>query len=474
MPGETAPAEAGTNTDIGALVAEQLNILLTYLERPDVVWQLLLLLAIVVLSYILGVLSHRWLNLFAIRLVRGHSQQTRDLVLNRWLPAIDQLDWPIMTLVLLYVSIPLFGNQGREVGLLAYSTNFFWILLAYQMTLTVLYALLRRQAVQRYHKSIFAPAFGLGMTWAILSFLNIDAVLDLQLGRLFDTNITLGNFIGALIVLYIFIVVSRVVQDVMRAGFARFDSDPGLVNSVLTITRYLVIIFGIIFTLTTLGFNPATLAAIAGGLSLGAGLGLQGIISNFFSGVVLLLEQTIRPGDVVVIGTDMGTVKQINIRATTINRFDNVDLIIPNENLMTSTVTTYNTRAAKKRVEVRVGASYNSDPTLVRKVLEETAAKHGLVLDDPPPAAYFLSFGESSLDFVLWAWVADNDKRWGTQSDLHYMVAQAFQKNNIEIPFPQRDIHVRMPDPSTTDVMSGEGQAHFQQSQQGVTEEAEP
>lgn len=456
-------------SDAAAIASEQINILLAYLERPDVRLQLLALVFVMVLSYLLAMGFHLWLIHFARRRLRGRSAELKDTVMNRWIPAVDQLDWPLAALLLVYLLIPFLQAQDHKVGLLRYFTTFFWILLVYQAALTVLYAVFSRPAVRRYHRSIFAPTFVLLAIWAVLSFLNIDEVLRIQLGQLFETNITLGNLIGAFIVLYIFIVISWVVQDAMRAGFSRFESDAGLVNSVVTITRYLVMILGIVITLNTLGFSAATLAAIAGGLSLGAGLGLQRIVGNFVSGIVLLLEQSVRPGDVVIIGNDMGVVRQINIRSTIVNRFDNVDLVIPNENLMTSTVTTYNTELERKRVEVRVGASYNADPTQVRKVLEDTAARHGLVLSDPPPAAYFLGFGESSLDFVLWAWVADNDKRWGTQSDLHYMVSRAFKDHGIEIPYPQRDLHLRMPQEQTTWQSND-----VQQSQQGITEENLP
>lgn len=461
--------------DVIAVVQKQINILLAYLERPDVVLQLAVLLIIGVISYFSALLFHWLLVRLARRYLRGRSQETRDNVLNRWLPAIDQLDFPIVSLVLIYVAIPLVQARGEAVGLLFSSTLFFWVVLAYQVLLTVLYAVFRRKGVRRYHYAVLNPAFFVVMFSAIVSLLNIEEIRRIPLGLLFDTTITLGGLIGAALVLYVFFVASWVIQDVLRIGFNRFDSDPGLVNSILTITRYLVLIFGIIITLNTLGFSPTTLAAVAGGLSLGAGLGLQRIVGNFVSGIILLLEQSVRPGDIIIVGNDMGIVEKITIRSTIVTRLDNVDLVVPNENLMTSTVTTYNTALSRKRVEVRVGASYASDPTQVRQVLEDTAAKHGLVLDDPPPAAYFLGFGDSSLDFVLWAWVSDNQYRWGTQSDLHYMVDHAFKVHGIEIPYPQRDIHMRMPNrDAEAERTRSEPTPEYEQSQQGITEENEP
>jgi potassium-dependent mechanosensitive channel len=467
--------------DALAVVDRQINILLAYLERPDVLLQVAVLLAIAALSYVLALLFFRVLVRITRPYLRGRSEETRDSVLNRWLPAIDQLDFPLLALLLIYVAVPLVQARGGAVGLLFSSTIFFWVVLAYQVLLTVLYAVFRRKSVRRYHYAILNPTF-IGVTlWAVLSFLNINEIFSIQFGQLFDTPITVGSLIGAALVLYGFLAASWVTQDVLRAALGRVDSDPGLVNSILTISRYLVLIFGVIVTLNTLGFSPATLAAVAGGLSLGAGLGLQRIIGNFVSGIVLLVEQSVRPGDVIIVGNDMGVVQKITVRSTIVNRFDNVDLVVPNENLMTSTVTTYNTALARKRVEVRVGVSYGADPTEVRKVLEETAAKHGLVLKDPPPAAYFLDFGDSSLSFVLWAWVDHNDHRWGTQSDLHYMVNHAFSEHGIEIPFPQRDVNLRMPGQQEIATVDAYERSHqrqpteqLQPSQQGITEENFP
>jgi len=464
--------ETTTTENTLAIVEEQINILLAYLERPDVQLQIIILVGITILSYVLAIIAYRGLVHYAKRYLRGRSEQVKDSIMNRWIPALDQLDFPLIALLLIYITIPFVETRGNAVGLLFLSTIFYWVLMAYQVVLTLLYAVFRRKAVRRYHKSVFAPAFVLIILWGILSFLNIDEILQIQLGLFFETSITLGNLISAFLVLYVFIVFSRIIQDVLRTGFSRFESDPGLVNSILTITRYLVMVFGVVITLTTLGFSPATLAAIAGGLSLGAGLGLQRIVGNFFSGIILLLEQSVRPGDVVTIGNDMGVVQKITIRSTIVNRLDNVDLVIPNENLITSTVTTYNTPLARKRVEVHVGASYDAEPTHVRKVLESTAAKHGLVLDDPAPTAYFLGFGNNSLNFVLWAWVSHNDYRWSTQSDLHYMVSHAFKEHGIVIPYPQRDIHIHTAEQAAQQQVSEhEGNFEISQPQPGAADD---
>lgn len=443
MPDQVTDPVNQTVVTAGEILGRQFDILRAYLERPAIQQQLLLLLLLVLVALVLSLGLQALLRRVAHQFLLGRSEALRESVLERWLPAINQLNYPIAALVV--ISVVTAWLRGREVpvGLISASMALFWALLAYQIVLTVLYALFTRQTIRRYHLYVFNPAFVLVLLTVVVTFLDIDGIASFELGVLFETSITLGNLLTAVIVFYIFIVVSWLMQDVVQVVLDRLESDPGLINSVITILRYVILILGVVATLSVIGFSPTTLAAIAGGLSLGAGLGLQRIIANFSSGIVLLLEQSVRPGDVIVFEGEMGVVKKLNIRSTIVNRFDNVDMIIPNENLTNSTVVTYNTELARKRVEVRVGVSYDANPSQVRKVLVETAEKHGLVIDDPPPAAFFLGFGDSSLDFVLWAWVKDNGDRWGTQSDLHYMVAAALREYDIEIPYPQRDLHLR-------------------------------
>ena len=186
-----------------------------------------------------------------------------------------------------------------------------------------------------------------------------------------------------------------------------------------------------------------TLALISGGLSVGIGFGLQEIVANFISGIVLLFEQSLRPGDVVSMENEMGIVKSLGIRATTVRTLDNVEVIVPNQAFLTSAVTTYTKSDRIVRVKIPVGVSFGSDPKEIREVLLTIARQHHLVQEKPEPAVRFIGFGDSSIDFQLEIWLDDPMLAMTIKSDLRFMIWKAFAKRNIEIPFPQRDLHLR-------------------------------
>jgi small-conductance mechanosensitive channel len=216
-----------------------------------------------------------------------------------------------------------------------------------------------------------------------------------------------------------------------------------VVNAGLTIGRYVVIAGAVVIVAAALGVDPRALAIITGGLSVGIGFGLQEIVANFVSGIVLLFEQSLRPGDVVSMENEMGTVKSLGIRATTVRTRDNVEVIVPNQAFLTSAVTTYTKTDRIVRVKIPVGVSYGSDPKEIREVLLEVARQHNLVQEKPEPVVRFIGFGDSSLDFQLEIWLDDPMLTMSIKSDLRFMIWTAFTKRNIEIPFPQRDLHLR-------------------------------
>jgi potassium efflux system protein len=166
-------------------------------------------------------------------------------------------------------------------------------------------------------------------------------------------------------------------------------------------------------------------------------------VANFISGILLLFEQSLRPGDIVSVGGEMGEVKKLSIRATTVNTFDNIELIVPNQLFLTSTVTSYTRTDRFVRVLIPIGVSYNSDPEAVRETLLAVAQRHGLVQEQPEPVVHFMGFGDSSLDFRLAVWVDDPLLRLNVASDLRFMIWKAFAEHSIEIPFPQRELHLR-------------------------------
>jgi small-conductance mechanosensitive channel len=221
----------------------------------------------------------------------------------------------------------------------------------------------------------------------------------------------------------------------------------GARESIATITNYLGIALVIIITLAIAGMDFSRLAIIAGALSVGIGFGLQNVVNNFVSGLILLFERPIKTGDWIAAGGVEGHVKKISIRSTQIETFDSADIIIPNSELISGNLTNWELKDKVGRIRVPVGVAYGSNTGLVRDLLIKVATEHDSVitknLNIPDPVVMFLSFGDSSLDFDLRCFIKDIKKRASVVSDLNFAIDAIFRENDIEIPFPQRDIHLQ-------------------------------
>lgn len=257
-------------------------------------------------------------------------------------------------------------------------------------------------------------------------------------------NFSLGA-IGVAIALFVLgYLATRAFQKWLDGAYLpNTQLDSGLRNSIVTSAGYVGIIAACTLPFAYLGFNFEKLAIVAGALSLGIGFGLQSIVSNFVSGLILLWERAIKVGDWVVIGEDQGIVRRINVRSTEIETFDRQMVIVPNSNLISGVVKNWVRGDRLGRIIVAIGVSYDSDPERVREILLECANKLETILKEPKPSVLFMGFGNSSLDFELRCFVADVDTSLGTRSDLRFAILRAFRDEKIEIPFPQRDLNLR-------------------------------
>ncbi|MFO7604482.1 MAG: mechanosensitive ion channel [Gammaproteobacteria bacterium] len=223
-----------------------------------------------------------------------------------------------------------------------------------------------------------------------------------------------------------------------------------------TISGYLGFALTVIVSLSIAGADFTHLAIIAGALSVGIGFGLQNIVNNFVSGLILLFERPIKTGDWIIVGTTEGYVKRIRIRSTQIQTFDRADVIVPNSELISGQVTNWMLHDNEGRVTVRVGVAYGTDTEKVKALLLHCASENAHIIQDTDkyqPKVLFMGFGESSLDFQLRVFVQNIDDRLSVISDLNFAIDKIFRENNIEIPFPQRDIHIR----SMPESFSGSG-----------------
>ena len=266
-----------------------------------------------------------------------------------------------------------------------------------------------------------------------------------QIGR---TWISLSTIIEFTIVIAVVVLLSRVIRRVLRTRvLARTKLDTGLQYAIARIIGYIVLVLGLIIGLETLGVNLSSLAVVAGALGVGIGFGLQNIIGNFVSGLILLAERPIQMGDRIDLGNNtVGKVVRIGARATHVLTNDNIMVIVPNSEFISGRVVNWTHIDPRVRFHVDLGVSYDTDPHLVEKLLLEIAAASPNVLKDPAPTVAFKAFGDSALHFELRVWAADMTHRPGAlESQLNFAIWDKFKQHGIEIPFPQRDLHVKEP-----------------------------
>lgn len=267
----------------------------------------------------------------------------------------------------------------------------------------------------------------------------------------------LGNDVVTISAL-LYLVISLILLFYLSAKFrnllqnkilVRYSIDIGVRQAISTIVRYIIIVVGLAIIIQSAGIDLSFLAIMAGALGVGIGFGLQNITNNFVSGLVILFERPVKIGDRIELTNPSGDVingdvVNISARASTILTNDNIAVIVPNSNLISSTVINWSYNERKVRFRYPVGVHYKEDPEKVRKLLVEVAMENDAVLKDPPPDVQFLNFGDSSLDFMLRVWTTKYIQRRGfLRSQLNFAIHKKFKEHNIEIPYPQRDLHLR-------------------------------
>jgi small-conductance mechanosensitive channel len=260
-----------------------------------------------------------------------------------------------------------------------------------------------------------------------------------------DTTITLGTMLYlTVLVVALFYITGKLKTWIVEGLLLRSQVELGVRHAVGNIVRMVFLAFGLIIILQTAGINLSSLTVLFGALGIGVGFGLQGVTNNFVSGIILLLERPIKVGDRIEVGNVNGDVINISPRATTIVTNDNIAIIVPNADFISSKVVNWSYTNRNVRFNFPVGVSYGSDPEQVRSVLLEVARAHHGVLKEPGPSVLFDSFGDSALNFVLRVWTRDFSTVPGVlRSELYFAISRTFKEHGIEIPFPQRDLHIK-------------------------------
>jgi potassium efflux system protein len=261
-----------------------------------------------------------------------------------------------------------------------------------------------------------------------------------EIGQL---RISLVRILAGIVLFIALLLATRLLQRWMRERAVQSRIDPGIANSIETVLGYAGTWLAALVALSYAGLDITNLAIVAGALSVGIGFGLQSIVNNFVSGLILLIERPIKIGDRVMIGDREGHVRSINVRATEIETADRASVIVPNSELITGRVVNWSHRDWRGAVSVKVGVAYDADPDQVIAILKACAVDHPHVLPEPPPDAALEAFGDSALLFNLRVSLPDIDKAYGVQSDLRIAILKALRAAGIEIPFNHLDVTLR-------------------------------
>lgn len=286
----------------------------------------------------------------------------------------------------------------------------------------------------------------------LLSWLPIHAArkaagqaLDASYFKLGNLPVTPFFLLKTILFMTLLVLASRLGRKILRDRIlSRTSLDEGLQYALSVGVGYLIFFVGLTIGLQSLGLNLSSIAFLGGAIGIGIGVGLQAIVNNFVSGIILLAERPIKVEDRVEIEGLTGDVVKIAARSTWVRTNENVVIIVPNSEFTSQRVTNWTANDRTVRISISVGASYSSDPTLVKELLLQVAKGHPDVLNEPAADVIFTDFGDSSLDFELRVWTMNQVRTPQIlKSDLYFSIFDIFKRNGIEIPFPQRDLHLR-------------------------------
>jgi len=294
--------------------------------------------------------------------------------------------------------------------------------------------------------------------------LNVRTWVNEQIVALLDFNIVggsgnimLGGVLGFFAILLLGFALSTSLRFLLREELLkRLHLKRGIPELISTTLHYLLLLLVFLFAVNTGGVALNKFTVLTGALGVGVGFGLQNIINNFVSGLILQFERPIRIGDIVEVGAGVtGPVTRIGIRSSTVQTFQGAEVIIPNASFISSNVTNWTLSESRRRLDLPVGVAYGTDPKLVKELLERPAIQHPDVLTSPEPEAFFMGFGDSALNFELRFWVMQESNTVKVKSEVALEVMRLLDDAGIEIPFPQRDLRLRSVDAEAAAALSG-------------------
>jgi small-conductance mechanosensitive channel len=398
-----------------------------------------LLIAISAVSYLPGLLTAR-----AFRRYRESPRVTGSRGLKIGLELLSASLWPLWAILfysLFGILIRITKTEGHPFGLIPILLFFLLYRLVISLSKEFLPPGRRRRRIRR----VILP-----IVFALIILQQLGLLKDIAgwLGHPFfkfgAADISVFSILLAVGLMAAFVLGARLLSDLLGSRvLPGIGVDPTTSTSLGTLVRYCLVVIGFFMGLSSLGFDLSTLKIVLGALGVGVGFGLQNVVNNFASGLIILIERRVKQGDIVRIGEKDARVTTIGLRSSVVHTRSGHDIIIPNSDLVGSQVTNFSHRDRLIRVDIPVGVSYGSDPNQVRDILLDAAREERRVLDQPSPDVLFKQYGNSSIDFELRIWINEPWLFPSVRSVLYFSIWYKLKQANIEIPFPQTDLHVR-------------------------------
>ncbi len=424
-----------------------INRLIIFVGRPQVRMQLIALALVILLALIISFVIWRLIGPPLNRVIKARLQGRTRAVAKFLALLLKGITVPILALVFSGYARNVLQARGQLTGLLVELEQVFYTILAFEILIAILYSNLSPEQIRRYHYRLIRPLFYVILFLQILNhFINLGDLASIVLLELFDSPITIRALFIATLGFYFWVgLVSAMHTFIQNLIVKHTAIDKGSSEAILTILHYTLIALGFFYVISQLNLDSTTVAAIMGGLSVGIGFSLREVLSNFISGIYLLFERSLQPGDVISVDGEMGVVKDLSIRATTVSTLNNIELVIPNQTFFTSSFKTFTgTNKADRKVRFAVGVrtSCENDMRQVLSLLKETALKHPEILKEPAPDVWVQeSFGDNVVDYRLMLWIESPVRINPVKSEVIQLVWNAFLEHDIGLTFPDLELH---------------------------------
>ncbi|MCB0036679.1 MAG: mechanosensitive ion channel [Anaerolineales bacterium] len=421
------------NENIFTLWPQILTELIVFLGRPSVQLQLMVVVVALVVAAVCGrIVQRRW----RARFQANTAEAGFGFKLLYYL--FLQLSTGVLVLLLIEGAQLILAASGARTALIDSLVQIVIVFLILKGGLAVAIALGDLGGIQSYHKTLIVPLLlTVVVVQLVAVFFSSERLSNAPVFSLFDNTITLSALFLITAGFYLWLVgVNAVGQGVQYVATEYAGAEAGSTQATLTLLRYILIMVGLVYVLFRLNFNTTTIAAISGGLSVGVGFALSTILSNFVSGILLLFERTLHPGDIIEYNGILCTVQMITIRSIRVRTFDNIEMVIPNSEFVSAPFTTYTGKSKHVRLKIPIGTSYDDNYQLVIDTLMELALNHPQIMDVPPPDVRIEGFGDFTIDYQMYVWVPNPLVSAIVKNELHKAILDAFEEKGITIPYP--------------------------------------